>query len=78
MEAGRERVLELVKHLEAATSRTRRRDRMSEYEAMRIHVFRDEMVMNRVQRRFETATPSPPHRSWAGTEPTSAGWKTPW
>ena len=27
---------------------------MSDYEAMRIHVFRDNMILNRVQRRFET------------------------
>ena len=55
MEAGRE---ELITHAEApgraAASRTRSPERMTDYEAMRIHVYRDQQVEERVSRRFET------------------------
>src|SRR6185295_14269751 len=55
MEAGRDQMIELLKRLQGRYVPDMSRERMSEYEAMRIHVFRDEMIMNRVQRRFETA-----------------------
>jgi VWFA-related protein len=55
MEAGRDQMIDLVKRLQGRYVPDTDRARLSEYEAMRIHVFRDEMVMNRVQRRFETA-----------------------
>ena len=55
MEAGRDQMVERVKRLGGRYVPDTTRDRLSEYEAMRIHVFRDEMIMNRVQRRFETA-----------------------
>jgi VWFA-related protein len=55
MEAGRDEMIDLVKRLQGRSFPDTGRDRMSDYEAMRIHVFRDEMVMNRVQRRFEAA-----------------------
>ncbi len=55
MEAGRDEMIDLVKRLQGRSFPDTGRDRMSDYEAMRIHVFRDEMVMNRVQRRYETA-----------------------
>ena len=55
MAAGRDEMIDLVKRLQGRSLPDTGRDRMSEYEAMRIHVFRDEMVMNRVQRRFEAA-----------------------
>lgn len=55
MEAGRDEMIDLVKRLQGRYFPDTGRDRMSDYEAMRIHVFRDEMMMNRVQRRFETA-----------------------
>ena len=54
MEAGRGELLDLVKRLEGRLVPETRRDWMSDYEAMRIHVFRDNMILNRVQRRFET------------------------
>ena len=54
MEAGREELLELLKRLEGRLLPETRRDWMSDYEAMRIHVFRDNMILDRVQRRFET------------------------
>src|SRR2546428_4133708 len=55
MEAGRDDMIDLVKRLSGRSVPDTGRDRMSDYEAMRIHVFRDEMVMNRVQRRLEAA-----------------------
>ncbi|HSB61570.1 MAG TPA: VWA domain-containing protein, partial [Vicinamibacteria bacterium] len=55
MEAGRDEMIDLVKRLQGRSFPDTSRDRLSDYEAMRIHVFRDEMMMNRVQRRFETA-----------------------
>ena len=55
MEAGRDELIDLVKRLSGRAVPDTGRDRISDYEAMRIHVFRDEMVMNRVQRRLEAA-----------------------
>ena len=55
MEAGRDSMIERVKRLVGRYVPDTSRERLSEYEAMRIHVFRDEMIMNRVQRRYETA-----------------------
>ncbi len=55
MEAGRDELIDLVKRLSGRAVPDTGRDRISEYEAMRIHVFRDEMIMNRVQRRLEAA-----------------------
>jgi len=55
MEAGRDEMIDLVKRLSGRAVPDTGRDRISDYEAMRIHVFRDEMVMNRVQRRLEAA-----------------------
>src|SRR6185295_4211358 len=55
MESGREEMIGLVKRLQGRAVPETGRDRISEYEAMRIHVFRDEMIMNRVQRRLEAS-----------------------
>jgi VWFA-related protein len=54
MEAGRGELLDLLKRLEARLVPETRRDWLSDYEAMRITVFRDNMILDRVQRRFET------------------------
>jgi len=54
MEAGRAELLSLLKRLEGQKLPETRRDWMSDYEAMRITVFHDNMIINRVQRRFET------------------------
>jgi VWFA-related protein len=54
MEAGREELLALLKRLEGKILPETRRDWMSDYEAMRIHVFHDNRIIDRVQRRFET------------------------
>ena len=54
MEAGRAELLFLLKRLDGLVAPETRRDWMSDYEAMQIHVFRDNVIQNRVQRRFET------------------------
>ncbi len=54
MEAGRVELLELLKRLEGRLVPETRRDWLSDYEAMRINVFRDNSILDRVQRRFET------------------------
>jgi VWFA-related protein len=54
MEAGRAELLSLLKRLQGQKLPETRRDWMSDYEAMRINVFHDNAIINRVQRRFET------------------------
>ncbi|HVO11712.1 MAG TPA: VWA domain-containing protein [Vicinamibacteria bacterium] len=54
MEAGRAELMELLKRLEGKRLPDTRRDWISDYEAMRIHVYHDNEIYNRVQRRFET------------------------
>jgi VWFA-related protein len=54
MEAGRAELLDLLKRLDGLLVPETRRDWLSDYEAMRIHVFKDNMILDRVQRRFET------------------------
>jgi VWFA-related protein len=54
MEAGRGELLDLLKRIEGRILPETRRDWMTDYEAMRIHVYRDNSILNRVQRRFET------------------------
>jgi VWFA-related protein len=54
MEAGRPELLEMVKRLEGRHIPDRSPERMTDYEAMRIHVFHDKQVEDRVSRRFET------------------------
>jgi VWFA-related protein len=54
MEAGRVELLDLLKRLEGRLMPETRRDWLSDYEAMRINVFRDNSILDRVQRRFET------------------------
>jgi VWFA-related protein len=54
MEAGREELIAMLKRLDGRLIPDTGMDRMSEYEAMRIHVFHDAQVEERVSRRFET------------------------
>lgn len=53
MESGREELLALLKRLDGRQIPDRSPDRLSDYEAMRIHVYRDQEVGQRVSRRFE-------------------------
>lgn len=54
MEAGREELLTLLKRLEGRNIPYTGTDKMSDYEAMRIHVYSDPLVTEKVRRRFET------------------------
>jgi len=54
MEAGREELITLLKRLDGRRMPDMAPDRMSDYEAMRIHVYGDAQVEARVARRFET------------------------
>ena len=54
MESGREELVAMLKRLDGRRIPDTSPDRMSDYEAMRIHVFHDPQVEERVARRFET------------------------
>jgi VWFA-related protein len=54
LEAGRGELLDLLKKVQGRLVPETRRDWISDYEAMRINVFKDNMILDRVQRRFET------------------------
>jgi len=54
MEAGREELVQLVKRLEARYVPDTGPERMTDHEALRIHVYHDTLVWDRVARRFET------------------------
>jgi VWFA-related protein len=54
MEAGRDELIALLKRLDGRLLPQAGPDRMSDYEAMRIHVYHDVQVEQRVSRRFET------------------------
>jgi VWFA-related protein len=54
MEAGREDLLRLLKRLDGRHIPDLSPERITDYEALRIHVYRDAQVAQRVQRRFET------------------------
>jgi VWFA-related protein len=54
MEAGREELMALLKRLDGRFVPDSAPERMSDYEAMRIHIFHDQQVEQAVSRRFET------------------------
>jgi VWFA-related protein len=54
MEAGREELMALLKRLDGRFIPDSAPERMSDYEAMRIHIFHDQQVEQVVSRRFET------------------------
>jgi VWFA-related protein len=54
MPAGRDDLVEVLKEQEPLYVPDRGRDHMSEYEAMRIHNYRDNDILNRVTRRYAT------------------------
>jgi len=53
MEAGRDALMSMLKRLDGRFIPEMGPDRMSDYEAMRIHVYHDTQVEQRVSRRFE-------------------------
>ena len=54
MEAGRDELIALLKRLDGRFIPDSTPERMSDYEAMRIHIYHDQQVEERVSRRFET------------------------
>jgi VWFA-related protein len=54
MQAGRDELVTLLKRLEGRHIPDHSPERMTDYEAMRIHIYHDPQVMERVSRRFET------------------------
>ena len=54
MEAGRQKLLDMVKRFDGRYVPDTSPERMSDYEALRIHVYRDPLVVQRVLRRYET------------------------
>jgi VWFA-related protein len=54
MEAGREELMALLKRLDGRFIPDSTPERMSDYEAMRIHIYHDQQVEQAVSRRFET------------------------
>jgi VWFA-related protein len=54
MEAGRDQLLELLKRLDGRYIPDTSPERITDWEAMRINLFRDPQVMERVRRRFDT------------------------
>jgi VWFA-related protein len=54
MEAGRDELVTMLKRLDGRYIPDTSNERMSDYEAMRIHIYHDQQVEERVSRRFET------------------------
>jgi len=54
MEAGRSKLIEMVKGFDGRYIPDTSPERMSDYEALRIHVYRDPTTVERVLRRYET------------------------
>jgi VWFA-related protein len=54
MEAGRDELITMLKRLDGRYIPDTSNERMSDYEAMRIHIYHDQQVEERVGRRFDT------------------------
>ncbi|HYN05172.1 MAG TPA: VWA domain-containing protein [Vicinamibacteria bacterium] len=54
MESGRPKLLDMVKRFDGRHIPDTSQERMTDWEALRIHVYRDPQVTERVMRRFET------------------------
>jgi VWFA-related protein len=54
MEAGRQKLLDMVKRFDGRYIPDTSPERMSDFEALRIHVYRDPLVVQRVLRRYDT------------------------
>ena len=67
MMAGRDALITLVKRLDGRYIPDTANDRITDYEAMRIHMYRDAQVQDRVRRRFDTYGVNP----GAGANPSS-------
>ena len=54
MEAGRDELVATLKRLDGRYIPDTSPERMTDYEAMRIHVYHDPRIMERVSRRYDT------------------------
>ncbi len=54
MEAGRQKLVDIVKTFDGRLIPDHSPERMSDYEALRIHIYRDPTVVERVLRRYDT------------------------
>jgi VWFA-related protein len=54
MEAGRQKLIDIVKTFDGRLIPDHSPERMSDYEALRIHIYRDPTVVERVLRRYDT------------------------
>jgi VWFA-related protein len=76
MEAGRDEMLEMLKRLDGRFIPDMSPERVTDYEAMRIHVYHDTQVADRVKRRFDTYGVNPGGQS-SGTgnqvDPSTSG-----
>jgi VWFA-related protein len=69
MEAGRDELIALLKRLDGRFIPDSAPERMSDYEAMRIHIYHDQQVEERVSRRFETYGASNRSQTGSGDDP---------
>ena len=73
MEAGRQELITLLKRLDGRLIPDHSPERMTDYEAMRIHIYRDPQVLGRVARRFDAYGVNPTtlnrSQSAAGIDP---------
>jgi VWFA-related protein len=73
MEAGRAKLIEMVKGFDGRLIPDHSPERMSDYEALRIHVYRDPQVVERVLRRYETYGVTQRMGQASGGDPALAG-----
>ena len=75
LEAGRDQLLDMVKRLDGRLIPDMSPERVTDYEAMRIHVYHDTQVADRVKRRFDTYGVNPGANS--GMDPNLTGSEDP-
>jgi VWFA-related protein len=75
MEAGRDQLLEMLKRLDGRFIPDMSPERVTDYEAMRIHVYHDTQVADRVKRRFDTYGVNP--GAGSGVDPNLTGSEDP-
>ena len=73
MEAGRHKLVEMVKGFDGRMIPDVSPERMSDYEALRIHIYRDPTAVERVLRRFETYGVSQAATRGGGADSIGAG-----
>jgi VWFA-related protein len=73
MESGRDELTALLKRLDGRLIPDTGQDRVTDYEAMRIQVYDDQQVAQRVQRRFETYGVNPQGRAGSANNSGNVG-----